>query len=55
MSTEGDLRLYLREHLTFELLILRFTFGGLENSKDQLEWNAYFEALQSMREPYLTF
>jgi hypothetical protein len=36
--------LYLKEHLTYELLMLRYTAKKISQAQQQLDWNAYFES-----------
>src|SRR5262249_12566191 len=35
---------YLREHIAYELLMLRYAFVQMRAELDQLDWNAYFIA-----------
>jgi len=35
---------YLREHLFYELLMLRYTLGRIKNNVTQILWNALFES-----------
>jgi hypothetical protein len=35
---------YLREHIEYELLMLRYDFAQMHTELDQLDWNAYFIA-----------
>lgn len=35
---------YLREHIAYEILMLRYDIQRLEDAKHQLEWNAFFES-----------
>src|SRR5262249_16058812 len=35
---------YLREHIEYELLMLRYDFAQMHAELDQLDWNAYFVA-----------
>jgi hypothetical protein len=44
MTTESEREAYLKEHLTCELLMLRYTFARLSQPQYQLEWNAYYES-----------
>ena len=42
-SKQGKVE-YLTHHLSYELLMLRFTHARLHNTKHKLEWNAFLES-----------
>ena len=44
--TEDEKNEYIREHLTYELLMARYTYGMMSVPQHQLLWNALFEALE---------
>jgi hypothetical protein len=44
MSSQEERIAYLREHLSYEVLVLRFTLMLLGTSEDALLWNAMYES-----------
>lgn len=44
MSKETQKATFLREHLPYELLMLRYTLKKLAMPQNILDWNAYFES-----------
>ena len=44
MASDPEKCNFLVEHLSYELLMLRFTHGELSKSQDQLVWNAMYES-----------
>jgi hypothetical protein len=44
VSSVTERQEYLREHLSYELLMLRYTATRLEHVRDQLLWNSLFES-----------
>ena len=44
MLTEDELKEWMREHLTYELLMVRYTHAQLHLGLDQMAWNANFGA-----------
>ncbi len=44
MPTEQDLTRYLQEHVSSELLMLRYTISELDRALHPLDWNAKFES-----------
>ncbi len=44
MATKAERISYLKEHLTYEVLMLRYTAKFLTSEANQLAWNAHFES-----------
>jgi hypothetical protein len=44
MTDVAELKEYLREHLFYELMMLRYTLGRIQHVKSQVLWNALFES-----------
>src|SRR4051794_4626894 len=44
MASQAERRDWIKEHLSYELLMLRYTFGKLYEVQSGLDWNAYYES-----------
>ena len=47
MASAAQKTEFLKEHLRYEVLMLRHTYGRLLTATDQLDWNAFFVAFSA--------